>query len=471
MRTQIHTMKNLSILETAKQIGQEITIAGWVRVRRPLGKIIFFDLWDRSGLLQIVAVPSLLDETSKLLVKDIRQGYCIEVTGTIKSRAGNQINAESSTGTVELTAKSIKVINESKALPFDLDDRSVSEEVRLKYRYLDLRSIRMMDNLKLRSSVFHHFRQYLTGKDFIEVETPCLTKGTPEGSREYTVPSRLHPGKSYMLPQSPQQFKQLLMVAGVERYYQIARCFRDEDQRKDRQAEFTQLDLEMSFVSQEDILNLVEEMINYVFGKLYIDHFDNELSDKMFAYMGRGEGGCMPIWPRMTYEQAMKDYGCDKPDLRTNKDDPNELAFVWIIDFPMFAVDDHGLTKSEHHPFTAPCDEDVSLLDSEPLKVKAKSYDLVLNGQELLSGSVRIHKSDLQDKVFQILGLKPDEIEKRFGHMLEAFQYGAPNHAGGALGLDRLLMILAGEQTIREIIVFPKASDGKDLCMGAPSEM
>ncbi|HVI39148.1 MAG TPA: amino acid--tRNA ligase-related protein, partial [Anaerovoracaceae bacterium] len=271
--------------------------------------------------------------------------------------------------------------------------------------------------------------------------------------------------------QSPQQFKQLLMVAGVERYYQIARCFRDEDSRKDRQAEFTQLDMEMSFVDQNDVMSLTEELMIRCVELLYSANINKSIDakyDSLFKGPGRGT---IPDFPRMTYKEAMDQYGTDKPDLRQDKNNPDELAFVWVTDFPMFEKGEHGSIQSAHHPFTAPHDDDVALMDTDPLAVRAKAYDLVLNGAELVSGSIRIHQRDVQNKVFKILGISDEDIQKRFGHMLEAFEYGAPPHGGCALGLDRFLMILCNEPSIREVIAFPKTGDARDLMMGAPSEL
>lgn len=467
-------MKTYSMLDASRKLDQEVTVMGWVRTRRDLGKMVFLDLWDHSGILQSLARPKSLDEESKKSLAEIRQGFCVEISGIINKRPEGQAKTDLATGGVELFVKSVKILNVSKPLPFDLDDTAaVNEDVRLKYRYLDLRAQRMMDNVKLRSETTKAFRTFLHNYGFTEVETPCLTKGTPEGSREYFVPSRLHEGKSYVLPQSPQQFKQLLMVAGVERYYQIARCFRDEDQRRDRQAEFTQLDMEMSFVEQEDILNTVEAMMLVVLGHLYSRGIPSSIDEKYLSLPtenDKGYGTILPF-PRMTYKEAMEKYGTDKPDLRKDKNNPDELAFVWITDFPMFEKGDDGSIQSAHHPFTAPHDEDVALLDTNPLNVRAKAYDLVLNGAELVSGSIRIHQRDVQNKVFKILGLSDEDIQKRFGHMLEAFEYGAPPHGGCALGLDRFLMILANEPSIREVIAFPKTGDARDLMMGAPSEL
>ena len=288
--------------------------------------------------------------------------------------------------------------------------------------------------------------------DFIEIETPMMTKGTPEGSREYVVPSRLYPGNFYVLPQSPQQFKQLSMVAGFEKYFQIARCMRDEDTRGDRQPEFTQLDMEVSFTTQEELIQFNEALL--------IDLVKTHYPEKHISQMP---------FPRITYAESMEKYGNDKPDMRSNKEDQNELAFCWVVDFPMFEDDGDNGVQAVHHPFTAPKDEDLALLDTEPIKARANAYDIVLNGYEIGGGSVRIHKRDLQNKVFELLGLKPETIEARFGHILTAFEYGAPPHGGIAWGMERLIMLLQNEPNIREVMAFPKTGEGKDLMMGAPA--
>jgi aspartyl-tRNA synthetase len=322
------------------------------------------------------------------------------------------------------------------------------------YRYLDLRSERMKRNLIMRDKVISFLRDYMHRNGFIEIETPILMKGTPEGSREYIVPSRLHPGTFYVLPQSPQQYKQLLMVAGLERYFQVARCFRDEDQRGDRQPEFTQLDFEMSFVEQEDILAFTEAMFVSLVSELFPE---KRITQTPF--------------PRITHADSVKRYGSDKPDLRKDKNDRNELAFAWIVDFPMFEKDEKGKLGATHHPFCSVKPEDEALLDTDPLRVRANAYDLVLNGFELSSGSIRIHQRDLQKKIFDILGIDESEQQLRFGHMLEAFTYGAPPHGGFAPGIDRIVMLMAGEENIREVIAFPKTGDARDPLMGAPSEL
>lgn len=426
--------------------GEQVTAYGWIRSIRNMGKLFFLDLWDRTGTVQALVNVSKLDCEKQVFYKTLRQGFCVSLQGILQSRSEKNINLNEANGKIEIAIKSLSVLNESKPLPFDLDQKTfVEEDVRLKYRYLDLRSQKMMNNLIARSSLTSKFRNYLLSRDFLEVETPCLTRGTPEGSREYYVPSRIHSGESYVLPQSPQQFKQLLMVAGVDRYFQIARCFRDEDLRKDRQPEFTQLDIEMSFVSQDDIIFLISGMMSSVLEK--------ELN-----------------FSTMTYQTAMEKYGCDKPDTRKDKSNAEELAFVWITDFPLFESKD-GQLQSAHHPFTAPNEEDFHLLDSNPLKVRSQAYDLVLNGNELISGSIRIHNKQTQKKVFEALGLSASEIENRFGHILEAFEYGAPPHGGAAIGLDRLLMILRNEQSIRDVIPFPKNGSGRDLMCNAPSKL
>lgn len=443
------------IRETVNQIGQTVTLKGWINTRRDMGKLAFLDVRDRSGLAQVVLVPAELSEASRELMKDLRAEYCVSITGIVKERGEKQKNLDLPTGTIEILAKEVEVLNASKALPFDLENTmGINEELRLKYRYLDLRSARMVRNLELRDRVISFFRTFLRTEGFLEIETPILTKGTPEGSREYLVPSRLHNGQFYVLPQSPQQFKQLCMVGGLERYFQIARCFRDEDQRGDRQPEFTQLDLEMSFVTQEDVLALNERMM--------IEMVKTVSPEKHITTVP---------FPRISYRESMEKYGNDKPDLRVNKEDPNELAFCWVVDFPMFENDGEGGIQAAHHPFCMPNPEDLHLLDTEPLKVRAASYDLVLNGYELSSGSIRIHQRALQNKIFQLLGLPDELIEARFGHMLEAFEFGAPPHGGMAPGIDRIIMILANEPNIREVIPFPKTGDARDPLMGAPSSI
>ncbi len=446
-------MKRISIAETANKAGEEVTVCGWVHTRRDHGKLIFIDLRDRSGLIQVVFIPS--NKEAHELAQKFRSEYVVKITGQINERPANMINDKLATGKVEMLATRVEILNEAKTPPFEIDQDSkeINEELRLKYRYLDLRTLRMTDNLVMRSKVNKFFRDYLEKQDFLEIETPILTKGTPEGAREFLVPSRMWPGKFYVLPQSPQQFKQLLMVSGAEKYFQIARCFRDEDTRGDRQAEFTQLDIEMSFIEQEDIFNLIEPMMIELVEKLYPN---KKITTKPF--------------PRLTYAECMEKYNSDKPDLRVNKEDPDELAFMWLIDPPMFKYSE-GEKKlvASHHPFTMPNPEDMEKYPEEPKKWRALGYDLVLNGFEVAGGSIRIHLRDIQQRVFELLGVGENEIKTRFGHMLEAFEYGAPPHGGIAPGIDRLMAVLQNEPNIREVIVFPKTGDSRDLMMDAPN--
>ena len=447
-------MKRTFIKDAVEKVGEKVMVCGWVHTRRDHGKIIFFDLRDMTGLLQVVIIPST--STYEVAAR-LRPEWVISVSGKIQKRPDNMVNKNISTGTVELLATEIAVLNEAKTPPFEIDkDTSkVDEELRLKYRYLDLRSDRMNRNITLRHRIVKFIREYLYGKDFREIETPFLTKSTPEGAREYIVPSRLYPGEFYVLPQSPQQFKQLLMVAGIERYFQIVRCFRDEDQRGDRQPEFTQLDLEMSFVEQEDVLSLVEELMIKLIGKITPE---KKITTTPFS--------------RLKYVEATEKYKTDKPDLRKNKKDNNELALAWIVDPPLFKYSkSEKKLVSTHHPFTAPNPDDLNNLDASPEKVRALGYDLVLNGFEIAGGSIRIHSRDIQDKIFDLLGVSKDEKQRRFGHMLEAFEYGAPPHGGIAQGIDRIAAILAGEEVIREAIAFPKTGDARDPMMEAPAEV
>jgi len=448
-------MRTLST-ETANKVGEEVILKGWINARRNMGKIVFLDLRDREGIVQVVGVPSELDEKSNEELSRVRPEWVIEIRGIVNARGAKQQNLEMPTGMVEVLAKSLIVLNEAETPPFEInkDTVGISEELRLKYRYLDLRSERMTGNIRLRDKIITFFRDYMHENNFVEIETPILMKGTPEGSREYVVPSRLHSGKFYVLPQSPQQFKQLSMIAGFERYFQVARCFRDEDQRGDRQPEFTQLDFEMSFVDREDILSYTETMFLKLVEKMFPD---KKITTTPF--------------PILTYADAVAKYGSDKPDLRADKTDPNELAFCWVVDFPMFEKLDDGTIQAMHHPFCDIHPDDMNKLDTDPMSVRANSYDLVLNGYELSSGSIRVHRRDLQKKIFDLLKISEEEQQMRFGHMLEAFTFGAPPHGGFAPGIDRIVMLLAKESNIREVIAFPKTGDARDLMMGAPSTL
>ncbi|MBI2448027.1 aspartate--tRNA ligase [Candidatus Microgenomates bacterium] len=448
-------MKRTLSSKISGKAGETVTMAGWVHARRDHGKLIFFDLRDCDGLTQIVILPK--ENEAYAVGEKLRPEFVVQIEGMVNKRPDNMINKKIPSGAVELLAEKITILNEAKTPPFEIDKDTlgINEELRLKYRYLDLRSERMRTNLVQRAKTVNYIRDFYSKNDFVEIETPTLTKGTPEGAREYIVPSRLYPGEFFVLPQSPQQFKQLLMVAGLERYFQIVKCFRDEDQRGDRQPEFTQLDIEMSFADESEIRKLLE---NCLIGLIKEFYPEKTITKTPF--------------PVITYDEVMKKYSTDKPDLREDKSNPNELAFCWIVDFPLFEKSEtEKKLVSSHHPFTAPKEEDMDLLDSSPEKVKAQAYDLALNGFEIAGGSVRIHKKDLQNKIFQILGIGDKEISLRFGHMLEAFEYGAPPHGGIAGGLDRLMAILQNEPNIREVMAFPKTGDARDPMMGAPSEV
>ncbi len=561
----------------AEHVGEIVTLAGWVNKRRDMGGIIFIDLRDRFGKTQIV-VNSSNSQTAFDLASTIRPEFVLQITGTVSKRLEGQENPDLPTGDIEVMADTITILNKSKTPPILIDrDGGEDESLRLKYRYLDLRKEKMQTNIGVRHKAIKFIRDFLDSRDFLEIETPILFKSTPEGARDYLVPSRVHPGKFYALPQSPQQLKQLLMVAGYERYFQIARCFRDEDQRADRQPEFTQLDMEISFVERDDIIDLIEEMMVGM-----IEH-----------------ASLVPLasttFPRLSFEEATERYGTDRPDLRfdleifdisdiagqssfavftnnvaegkpvkairipgcgdySRKDlkeleefaighgvkalaniaiksesgeakgfitkfftteqlaeifdrtsaepgdliliasdeklvtratmgalrtematrlglnDTNTLAFCWVIDFPLFEeemVDGHYLPS--HHMFTAPKREHIPLLDSDPHAVLADQYDLICNGYEVAGGSIRIHERELQNKIMQLIGFSQEEAAEQFGHMLEAFEYGAPPHGGIAPGIDRIMALMCGEPNIREVMAFPKNQNATDLMADAPS--
>ena len=436
---------------TEADVGKEVTLCGWVASRRDHGKLIFIDLRDRFGIIQVVFLPKDSAGAYQEAV-NLRNEFVVKVEGTVNKRPDGTENPKLSTGKVELVAHSLQVLNRAAALPFEIDDNNeIGEEVRLKYRYLDLRRKKVFENFNLRHRVYRLMRSFLDGQSFIECETPILTKSTPEGARDYLVPSRLNPGEFFALPQSPQLFKQILMVAGIEKYYQIAKCFRDEDLRADRQPEFTQLDLEMSFIEEEDIFSLSEQLMRLIFKE--IKNIDLSIT-----------------FSRITFQDAQKKYGTDKPDLR--KETNSEFAFCWVVDFPLFKYNEEEKRwESEHHPFTAPKNADLPLLDKSPHQVRSRSYDLVLNGMEIGSGSIRIHRQDLQTKIFKIIGISSHEAKKRFGFLLEAFEFGAPPHGGIAFGIDRLLAVLAGKETIREVIAFPKTQKAYCPLSGAPTEV
>ncbi|MBI2103463.1 aspartate--tRNA ligase [Candidatus Woesebacteria bacterium] len=441
--------------ETIKKVGEKVVLKGWAQTIRDHGSITFIDLRDRSGIVQCVGDKDLQKVTAESVV---------EVAGKVAKRPGKLVNPNIETGKVEVQIESLKVITAAGELPLPIDGGGyeIDENVRTKYRYLDLRRPRLNSNIRVRSYVTKFIRDWLIERDFVEIETPILTKTTPEGARDFLVPSRLQKGKFYALPQSPQQYKQLLMVAGFERYFQIARCFRDEDPRADRAyGEFTQLDLEMSFITQEDILKLSEELFTQLVTKIF--------PKKKIA---------KSPWPRIAHKEAMAKYHTDKPDLRKDKGDKDELAFAWIIDFPLFneqTKEDFyygsGASKRapSHHMFTAPHPDDVKLLDKDPGKVRGLQHDLVLNGYEVGGGSVRIHDPKIQDKVFELIGFSETQ-KKQFEHMLTAFTFGVPPHGGIAPGIDRFIMAALGEPSVREVMAFPATAGGQIAVMDAPSE-
>ena len=455
-------MPRFLVNQTAKHIGEKVMVQGWVNTRRAHGKILFIDLRDKSGILQVVFTPSNKEVYD--LAETLRPEWVVEIIGQIVKRPEKMINPKIETGQVEMSVESLKVLSKAETLPFSIegDGMDINEEIRMKYRYLDLRRERMKNNLIARHKAIKFIRDFLDKEDFVEIETPMLTKSTPEGSRDFIVPSRLEPGKFYALPQSPQQYKQLLQVAGFEKYFQIARCLRDEDLRGNRQFEHTQLDLEMSFVEQEDVMNLIERLLITLVKNLFTEKKIQEIP-----------------FPRITYKEAMQKYNSDKPDIRKDKNDKDLLAFCWVVDFPFFEKTDPSAGSGQakwtftHNPFSAPKPEFMeNLLNKKNIgDILTTQYDVILNGVEAGGGSIRNHRPEALEKVFEIMGYKKDEIKEKFGHMLEAFSFGAPPHGGIALGLDRDLSILQNEPDIREVIAFPKSGDGRDLMMHAPSEV
>ena len=429
---------------TVKNIGEKAILTGWVHKRRDHGKLIFVDIRDRYGMTQIVFFKMKAAE-------ELRSEYVIAVKGIVQKRPKGTENPDMSTGEIELGVEELEIMNPSLTPPFELDNAAnISEEVRLKYRYIDLRRPDVQKRLILRHRIIKSMRDFLDKDGFIEVETPVLTKSTPEGARDFLVPSRLSHGKFFALPQSPQLFKQLLMVSGLERYFQVAKCFRDEDLRADRQPEFTQLDMELSFTDEEEIFGIIEKLLFSVFK----ESIGIELK--------------IPF-PRMSYKEAMEKYNSDKPDIREKK---QGFQFLWVTSFPLFRYsEEEKKWDMEHHPFTYPLVEDIGLIEKDPAKVRSRAYDLVINGVEIASGSIRIHKRDLQEKIFKRIGLSMDQARERFGFLLEAFEYGAPPHGGIALGLDRLIALMAGSDTIRDVIAFPKTQKAGCPLTDAPSRV
>jgi len=447
-------MERTPILNVKDLVGRSVNLYGWVATRRDHGKIIFIDLRDRSGIVQVVFTPSSKDYA---MASELRSEWVLRIKGQVKVRPEKMVNTEIETGKVEIEPEEMEVLNRSETPPFplDTDGDEIDEEIRLKYRYLDLRRTRLQRNIKLRSEFINRIRQFLFRKEFLEIETPVLSAPTPEGSRDFVVPSRFNPGKFFALPQSPQQYKQLLMVAGFEKYFQIAKCFRDEDLRADRGFEHTQVDLEMSFVEQKDVMALDEEMITTV-----IEEMGYKIKQKPF--------------PVFTYQEAMDKFGADKFDLRTEEDKSNGvLAYAWVVDFPFFEKDNEGHWTFTHNPFSHAKPEHVDwLLKGEKVgDILTTQYDLVCNGLEVGGGSVRANKPEMLQAVFNIMGYSEQEINDQFGHMLAAFKYGAPPHGGIAHGVERNLMVLLGEVYLREVQAFPQTSSGRTSVMEAPSEL
>lgn len=438
---------------TEKDIGKSATLCGWVGARRDHGNIVFIDLRDAYGITQLIF--NLKEKELKQEAEGLRPEFVIEVKGKVEARPKGTVNDKIPTGRIEVLVEELKILNKALTPPFEvLDGLEVTEETRLKYRYIDLRRPSMQKALRLRHKVCKVMRNFLDEKSFIEVETPVLTKSTPEGARDYLVPSRLNPGMFYALPQSPQLFKQILMASSLDRYFQIAKCFRDEDLRADRQPEFTQLDIEMSFVDEEDIYRLSEELMKLLFKEtIGVD--------------------LKTPFPRMRHSDALAKFNTDKPDTRAKKDEKG-FEFLWVTDFPLFKYNEEEKRwESEHHPFTSVHPDDIKFLDDAKKldSVRARSYDLVVNGVELGSGSIRIHDTNLQEKIFKIIGLKEDDARLRFGFLLDAFKYGAPPHGGIAFGLDRLMTLLVGCESIRDVIAFPKTQRAFCPLTSAPSQV
>lgn len=440
-------MKTLDIADVVSKIGQEVELYGWVNTKRDHKKIVFIDLRDRTGIVQVVGG----EDFKTLSLEDV-----VKITGIVKKRPEKLVNPKLPTGSVEIEAQSVTILNKAAAMPIPVtgEGYEIDEEARMKYRYLDLRRPRLTRNLMFRSKFIQMIREFLIKEQFVEVETPILSESTPEGARDFIVPSRLQKGKFYALPQAPQQYKQLLMVAGLEKYFQIARCFRDEDPRADRAyGEFTQLDLEMSYVERKDVMALIERMVIEIYDKLGI-----KIKTRPF--------------PVFTYREAIQKYGADKFDMRSEEDKKNNVqAFAWVVDFPFFEKTPEGGWTFTHNPFSAPLPEyKKQLLEKKDIgSILTSQYDLVCNGYEVGGGSIRAHEPAVLKTVLEIMGMTDSEIMSQFGHMLEAFSLGAPPHGGIAPGIDRLLTCITNEPSLREVIAFPMTSGGKTAVMNAPS--
>jgi aspartyl-tRNA synthetase len=449
-------MERTYVSKTPELVGQKVTVKGWVHARRDHGKLIFIDLRDHTGLLQIVFWGGGDEELFKK-ADGLRSEFVVSVTGTVQKRNENQINKDLATGEVELGVETLEILAESETPPIEVaSEADAGEEVRLKYRYLDLRRDRMQRNIRLRSDFVQACRQYLFENGFTEIETPLLTEATPEGSRDFVVPSRLNHGNFYALPQSPQQYKQLLMIGGFDRYFQIARAIRDEDPRADRGFEHTQVDIEMSFAEQEDVMQTVETMITEA-----VEALGYKLKEKPF--------------PRFTYAEAMEKFGADKFDLRgdEDKEDPKLLAYAWVYKFPFFEKTEDGGWTFTHNPFSMPVPEHVDdLLNKRNIEnILTTQYDLVCNGYESGGGSIRAHKAEILKAVYEVMGYSEQRLQESVGHMLEAFKYGVPPHGGIALGVERNLMNLTGEQYLREVQAFPMTGKGQTAVMKAPKPL
>lgn len=453
--------ERIYIKDLSQKAGETVTLLGWVDVRRDQGKMVFMDMRDMTGKVQCVVLPNHAEAIE--VAKTVRPEWVLSITGIVNKRPEKNIKTDVQNGDIELEVTGITVLNEATTPNFDVttDGKEIGEENRLQYRYLDLRRPRMQKNIRARARVTNMIRSYLSDNFFTEVETPILTKSTPEGARDYVVPSRLYKGMFYALPQSPQQYKQLLMSSGMERYFQVAKCMRDEDTRGDRQPEFTQIDMEMSFVDREDVMALNEALLIKIVTELYPEKRIQQVP-----------------FPRITYKDAMEKYGNDRPDIRENKEDPNLLAFCWVIDFPFFERTDKsdnpdttGEWTFTHNPFSAPIGEHMDMLmNTEKVgDILTTQYDIVLNGYEIGGGSIRNHNPLALRKVLNIIGHKDEDIDRNFGHMLHALGSGTPPHGGIAWGFDRFIMLLENEPNIREVIAFPKTGEGKDLMMESPT--